>query len=115
MKTFIILSCVVVAAFAQKYSGKLESVDVKEIFDDESMRTTIFNCFSEKETCAPEFQEIIDFIKNPSTIEDNLSEAQIEKFKEGAKYMYEKYRPVYDELAGKHDPTGQWRKKYGLP
>nr|AII01027.1 chemosensory protein [Dendrolimus houi] len=115
MKSFIILSCVVVLAFAQKYSGKLDSVDIKELFENDSMKTNIFNCFTEKGTCAPEFQEIKDLLTNPSTIDDNLSEAQLEKFKDAAKYMHEKYRSVYDELAAKNDPTGQWRKKYGLP
>ncbi|KAJ0174106.1 hypothetical protein K1T71_010252 [Dendrolimus kikuchii] len=115
MKTFIILSCVLVVAFAQKYSGKLDSVDIKEMLENESIRTNIFNCFTDKGTCAPEFQEIKDLINDPSTIKDNFSEAQLEKFKEAAEYMYEKNRPVYDELTAKHDPTGQWRKEYGLP
>ncbi|KAJ0174105.1 hypothetical protein K1T71_010251 [Dendrolimus kikuchii] len=112
MKTFIIISCVVVVAFAQKYSGKLDSVDIKEFLDNESIRTNIFNCFTDKGTCAPEFQEIKDLIKNPSTIENNFTEAELEKFKEAAKYTYEKYRPIYDEIATKYDPTGEWRNNF---
>ncbi|XP_013137235.1 PREDICTED: ejaculatory bulb-specific protein 3-like [Papilio polytes] len=111
-KSLIILLCVVASVWST-YTDKYDNINYKEIMENERLLLAYVDCVMERGKCTPEGKELKANLNE--AIENGCAECT-EKQKEGSidviQYLIEHHPKIWDELCGKFDPTGKWRKHY---
>ncbi|XP_013187461.1 ejaculatory bulb-specific protein 3 [Amyelois transitella] len=114
MKGFIIIACLIAAAFAaDKYNAKYDNFDVDTLISNDRLLKAYINCFLDKGRCTPEGA---DFKKTlPEAVETvcgKCSEKQKNNIRKVIRAIQQKHPKQWEELVKKNDPTGQHRDTF---
>ncbi|XP_014285981.1 ejaculatory bulb-specific protein 3 [Halyomorpha halys] len=95
------------------YTTKYDNIDLEEILNNIRLLDKYFNCLIEKGKCTTDGKELKEIV--PDALKTGCSKCN-EKQKAGVeqvlRYLIEKKRDYFDELAKKYDPEGIYLKKY---
>nr|ALG36159.1 chemosensory protein 6 [Sclerodermus sp. MQW-2015] len=113
MKVAIVVLAVISCALAQRYTTKYDNIDLDQILRSERLLNNYVNCLLDAGNCTPDGKELKKSL--PDALASGCSKCS-EKQKEGSekviRFLVNERPQVWDKLAKKYDPTGEYKLKF---
>nr|QUP79551.1 chemosensory protein 5 [Monochamus saltuarius] len=115
MRAYVLAVFVVLVGVAasQKYTTKYDNIDLDEIIKSDRLLKNYMDCIMERGNCTPDGQELKKNIPDALVTDcSKCSDWQREGTRKILRHLVINKREWFDEVAGKYDSEGAYRKKH---
>ncbi|XP_014277055.1 ejaculatory bulb-specific protein 3 [Halyomorpha halys] len=119
LRTLLLLAPLALACFCQaaatqqSYTDKWDRIDVDQILKNDRILKKYVDCLMDRGKCSPDAQELRKVL--PEAIQTECAKCTDSQKRMAGKalsYILQNKRNYWNELIGKYDPKGEFRKKY---